>query len=463
MCGSVRVRWDHRRPALGFTHIAFKLYRHTDHSRPALGTLVALDGGPGGASTRNAAFPVYYAFTSVLRRRDLLLVDQRGTGDSEAIDCPALQQTPAQVLPTRGGRAAVRACARRLGRHANLYGSAVAAEDLDAVRAALGIRRIDLYGVSYGTFLAQAYAVRHPGRLRSLILDSAYPARGMDPWERDNARALRLGLERVCRRDAACRAAHRDPVADVARAAARLRRRPVLGRVKGADGLVRLVRIGAPELAGLGYDAGGFTPPKLYENLAAVSRALLAGNPQPLLQLYADNLAEPDPARNESNGLYAAVTCHDYPLPFDRFAPVRTRRAELARARARLPRDAFAPFSVADWLSAPIEPANYTTCTEWPSPPRSDPPIPPGARFPRVPTLILAGDLDTSTALGTARTLARSFPHVRFVTFRNRGHVLLATPCGQQLVARFVARLDPGHTRCAARQPPLRPAQAAAP
>ena len=457
LCGAISVPWDRRRPRRGRTHIAFKLYRHTDRSRPVLGTVVAMNGGPGGASTKLGAFPVAGLFSGLLARRDLLLVDQRGTGQSGAIDCPTLQATAPQVLPSRGLRAAVGACARRLGWRANLYGSGAAADDLDAVRKALGIARIDLYGLSYGTFLAQAYAARYGAHLRSLILDSAYPARGMDIWERDNARAFRFGIRLVCLRDAVCRAARRDPVADLRRAAERLRRHAISGTVTTGAGRRVRVRLDASALTGMAYDAGGFAVPQLYEQLDAASRALLAGDTTPLLALYVDTLALPAPASDWSNGLYAAVTCHDYPVPFDRAASIPMRDTELARARGRLAPASFAPFTVADWLSAPIEPANYLGCIEWPSPSTNDPPIPVHARFPAVPTLVLAGDLDTSTALPTARALARRFPRAQFVSFANATHVLLITPCARELIARFVISLRVGDTSCASRLPPVHP------
>ncbi len=371
------------------------------------------------------------------------------------IDCPALQATAPQVLPRRGARAAIRACARKLGWRANLYGSGAAADDLDAVRRALGIARIDLYGVSYGTFLAQAYAVRYGSRLRTLILDSAYPARGMDIWERDNVRAFDAGIRLVCLRDAACRNARRDPVADLRRAADRLRRHAISGIVTTNAGRRLRVRLNASGLAGMAYDAGGFAVPQLYEQLDAASRALVAGNAMPLLQLDVDTQASPSPASDWSNGLYAAVTCHDYPVPFDRSAPVAVREAQLARARARLAPGSFAPFTVSDWLSAPIEPANYLACTQWPPPPIDDPPIPLHARFPAVPTLVLAGDLDTSTALPTARALAHRFPRGRFVPFANATHVLLITGCARELITRFVSSLHVGDTSCAGRLPPV--------
>ena len=97
-------------------------------------------------------------------------------GRSKPLDCPDLQY----------GRApdwiALPACAERLGPRFSSYRTSAAADDIDDVRRALGLGQITLYGDSYGTFLAQSYAFRHPQTLNALVLDSAYPVRGESPW-----------------------------------------------------------------------------------------------------------------------------------------------------------------------------------------------------------------------------------------------------------------------------------------
>ena len=66
-------------------------------------------------------------------------------------------------------------CGHQLGARASLYGTAAAADDLEAVRAALGLQRLDLWGASYGTYLMTVYAARHPAHVQSLVLHGAYP------------------------------------------------------------------------------------------------------------------------------------------------------------------------------------------------------------------------------------------------------------------------------------------------
>ncbi|HEX5622640.1 MAG TPA: alpha/beta fold hydrolase, partial [Solirubrobacteraceae bacterium] len=185
-CGSVLVPLDRAAPAKKI-RIQFELYRRRDRSRPALGTMVDVEGGPGYSTTDSRS---YYLELSrpLMERRDLLLVDLRGTGLSGALDCPAFRRTVAGYL-RRAGR-----CARQLGARVDRYNTRASVDDLAAVLDALKIPTIDLYGDSYGSYFGQAFAVNHPDRLRSLVLDGAYPLPGTDPAFSDLAEATRRGL-----------------------------------------------------------------------------------------------------------------------------------------------------------------------------------------------------------------------------------------------------------------------------
>ena len=128
-------------------------------------------------------------YSPLLGRRELLLVDNRGTGRSALIDCRAVA---AFTGGTSGPRFAARVapCARRIecrypGVHAaDLFATAYAVDDLAAVLRALRLGRVDLYGDSYGTWFAQSFMARHPGQLHSVALDSAYPVVVLTPGTR---------------------------------------------------------------------------------------------------------------------------------------------------------------------------------------------------------------------------------------------------------------------------------------
>ncbi|HET6937500.1 MAG TPA: alpha/beta fold hydrolase, partial [Nocardioides sp.] len=201
-CGSIERPWEPGNPAAGTVTIGFVLIRARDHTKPVLGTVVPHEGGPG-YSTTGTASSYAEMYGPLLERRNLLLVDQRGTGLSEPIDCRLLQNSDVPYAD------AAAACAAQLGDRADDYTTALSADDLAAVVDALGVGPVDLYGDSYGTFFAQVYAGRHPDQVRSVVLDSAYPTYGEDGWYPTQGPAMRSSFALVCRRSAACRDAGR--------------------------------------------------------------------------------------------------------------------------------------------------------------------------------------------------------------------------------------------------------------
>ncbi|MDP9064990.1 MAG: alpha/beta hydrolase, partial [Pseudomonadota bacterium] len=171
-CGHIDRPLDPAGTVPGHINVHFEYYRHSGPGA-ALGTVVATEGGPGYPATESRGD--YLAlFAPLLGDHDLVLMDNRGTGQSGAIDCGALQRAVKWTVEL------IAACGASLGPAAPLYSTAYAADDLDAILEALAVRRIDLYGDSYGTYFEQVFALRHPARLRSLVLDGAYPLSGPD-------------------------------------------------------------------------------------------------------------------------------------------------------------------------------------------------------------------------------------------------------------------------------------------
>ncbi len=201
-CGHLTRPIDPAGTVPGTIRIGFLLYPHSDTAKPAAGTIVATEGGPGyPTSGTNEAY--LELFKPLLTDHDLLLVDNRGTGLSAPIDCHELQTMPKPTVE------AVGACGRSLGPAADFYGTPLAADDLAAVLDALGIGQVDLYGDSYGTFTAQIFAQRHPERLRSLVLDGAFATRGESGFFPNTPAAIRRNLDRLCERSPGLRTAVR--------------------------------------------------------------------------------------------------------------------------------------------------------------------------------------------------------------------------------------------------------------
>ena len=169
----------------------------------------ALAGGPGEASTSFFAWlPGLYA--DVHATRDIVLVDQRGTGASNRLVLPAMPDTTGLSAVEADARLAAWANTSLAGLDADprMYTSTVAADDLDAVRAALGYDRIDLYGTSYGGELAQYYLRQHPDHVRVAIMDGTTPldVPVLELLAANSQHALDLLLAR-CAADPACHAA----------------------------------------------------------------------------------------------------------------------------------------------------------------------------------------------------------------------------------------------------------------
>ncbi|MGZ8593252.1 MAG: alpha/beta hydrolase [Actinomycetota bacterium] len=448
LCGRIEVPlfWD--RPDEGAPlSVRFRVFTRSDPNAPARSPIVAIEGGPGyGSIGSNAAYR--FLFAPLLRDRDLILMDQRGTGGSGAIDCRALQNGIGNYT------GAVAECAEQLGDAANAYGSAAAADDLEAILGALGVPEVVVYGDSYGTYLAQVFAIRHPELTEAVVLDAAFDD-SFDPFARDAAAALKRSWATLCRRAGTCRGI----VRDISQAARRLERRPLVGTGIDSSGAAYRVRLTGSRLAQLLYDATYvFT---IYRDFPAALKAFEAGDPVPLLRLAAEDQVVwgggGDP-RWYSEGAYAAIACHDYPTIWDRSASVPERRRQLEDAIVALAPDAFSPFPNDVWLSSLYEDQLVHGCLRWPAPGPGDSPTPTIGPHSDVPVLVLDGELDVTTPLVNASDAAAAWPDATFVPVANEIHVSALYDyerCASRIVRRFVRTLDAGDTSCASQTPPI--------
>ena len=303
----------------------------------------------------------------VRSRRDVLFVDQRGTGRSGVLACPALRGVVPALLSEQQMLARIGACGRQLGPKAGLYGTAAAADDIEAVRAALGLERLDLWGSSYGTYLMTVYAARHPAHVQSLVLHGAYPI-DFDPWALDRLAAARRSIGLVCARTGDCRG---DVVLrDLAELAARLRAHPVTFTVP-ADGGASTVRLDEAALASIAFGAGNVAG---FGRLPAATASALAGDLAPMRRLVELTLQPID----ESFGQAFAQQCHEYPRVFSFGDSRADRRAAYLSARAAIGSRALAPFSAAAWTATQLEAVG--TCLEWPNDRAAARPFPVGTR-----------------------------------------------------------------------------------
>jgi pimeloyl-ACP methyl ester carboxylesterase len=475
-CGRIKVPLDYSSPASPGIGIGFRWLPAT-RTRHAAGTILAVEGGPGFSSTGSQSLYVAMA-GPLLRTRNMLLVNLRGTGDSTPVNCPGLEHAGPRQDGARFNRL-VAACGRQLNHtwryrggdwvHASdLFNTAYSARDVAGVLRHLKLGRVDLYGDSYGSWFSQVFASRYPGLLRSVTLDSTYQVLGLDPWYTTTVVTARRAFNAACRRSLAC--AQAGPGSSWARIGAlarRLGRSPVTGYTTSVAGVRTHLTVTVLTLVNLVNNAG--FDPVVYRDLDAAGRALLQhGDAAPLLRIAALSLgfdSTNEPLPGFSDGLYFAVACTDYVQLFDRTAAPATRAQQYRRALRREPRRTFAPFSVRQWTSLDQYTEAYNACLDWPAPTRLTRPI---TRRPplvprRLPVLILSGTLDSLTPkLDGATLVARQVgPSARLVTVANLTHVTLQDQndaCPASIYRRFVlrpSRLHSENTSCAARVTPV--------
>jgi pimeloyl-ACP methyl ester carboxylesterase len=399
--------------------------------KPARGAVFVLAGGPGQSATQaftgDALGPLYSAYG----RRQLIVFDQRGTGRSGLLRCRAIER--ANLL--EGGRAAA-SCAGRIGARRAFYTSRDSADDIEAIRRELGFPKIVLYGTSYGTKVALAYALRYPQNVERLVLDSVVEANGPNSLYLDTFEAIPRVLRSLCR--AGCRRFTRDPVGDVQALVSRMARGPLRGRVIDSRGRARRAAIDRTELFSV-LVAGDFDP-SLRAAFPGAVKAALDGDLTPILRLRRRTFqveGEPPPPRILSAALYATTTCEETILPWPRSTPPDpAQRRGLARAAAdAIPESEFAPFDRATAASNDI----VALCDRWPLA-AADPTPGPGP-LPDVPVLLLEGEDDLRTPVENARRVAAQFPRSRLVVAPATGHSALGSDpsgCAQRAFDRFL-------------------------
>jgi pimeloyl-ACP methyl ester carboxylesterase len=463
LCGSVTVPLDRANPGAGTIDVAYMLYPATDASAPAVSTVVVSDPDGPGISTLAVHPDFLFAFEGLRARHDMLFVDRRGTGGSGALDCPALQN-PGGGVPLGE---AIQACATQLGSARDFYTTADAAQDVEAVRAELGIAELDYLGFAYGAADAIAYAVRFPQHVRSLVLGSPYLPVGRDPFNRLQVKGIERAITGFCARSTHCSRQIRHPMPFVRELIEIVRAEPVTGTAIGPDGSPVEVTVDESVVAQIARntDADMLN----LEELPAAGRALARGDSAPLLRLAGETLGNfpPDVNGPPDQGYSAAANvvgyCSESPTPWSPQASSAERRAQFDAAVAALPATAFGPFSVdgwtGDWLgrwqtsfSLVGAGTEYRSgpCIDWPAPGRTAPIVPPGASYPDVPVLVTGADTSVHTPSEESRAVAALFPSARYVEFVGGDHIpAIVEPCVAAVMARFIESFDPGDTTCA--------------
>lgn len=368
--------------------------------------LVVLVGGPGQAAVE--IFPVMYStLFSVHQTRDIVLVDQRGTGKSNPLRCLGPED---EILEDEQVIALLKACPDTLDADLRYYTTDIAMQDLDAVRAALGYERINLYGVSYGTRAALVYLKMYPQRVRSILLDAV-----VDPsfviyqdTPQDGQKSLELFFAR-CEADEACNDTYPNLLAEFDSLVQRLEETPV-------DTVLPHPSTGRPlELTITSSILSNIVFSTLY------SPELLATLPLAIHQAYAEDDFAPLITLSYLadagiyDGMFYAVAC--------------TEDASLLSTDE--PHDGLFGGNVQTFMEV---------CSTWPT--GGIPTVIHDSVSSDVPILLFSGEADPITPPRHAQQLAETLSNDLHLIFKGMGHGNANNQCSARILADFIENVS---------------------
>jgi pimeloyl-ACP methyl ester carboxylesterase len=382
--------------------------------------VVLLAGGPGQAATQ--VWPqVAGAFAPLLGHRNVLLLDQRGTGGSHPLQCKQApdedDDAPNAAIDFDKLRAQTRACLDEVARDADpaQYTTSVALRDLEAVRQALGAPRLNLVGISYGTRVAQQYLRRYPDGVRSVVLDSAAPNELVLGEEftinLDDALKARFAL---CTQTPSCASAFGDPYASLYRLRDALAANPPMVEFRAPRDALPQKKTFDTQMLATVVRLFAYSPDTAALLPLAIQRGL-ERDYAPLLGqagLITDELSD-----ISGSGMQLSVICAE--------------DADLLTER---------PQETSLLLGGQAAKIWQTKCAVWPrgsrpadfhTPLQSDKPV-----------LILGGEFDPVTPPRYAQAIAKGLPNSRVLIAKGQAHNVIGSGCLPRLVGRFVDKLD---------------------
>ena len=411
-CGTFRVAED--RASASARVLALNLIVLRARSGPANEAVFLFAGGPGQAATD--LIGVARQLGEIRHTRDVVFVDQRGTGGSHPLHCDLIDpSSPASAFGAVFDVSRVAQCREALSARADLaqYTTAAAVADADDVRAALGYDRVVLHGGSYGTRVVQAYIKAYPSRVRAAVLDGVLP---LDDGPISFARSLQRAVDGVfdrCAADPGCASHHPRLARQFAALVERLHTGPIAATVQHTDGRRVRVRLSLGDFAyavrGLLYSQRG-----RHDLPGMIADAAATGRLDAFAQFYWHRALAF--RTTLAHGLHLSVLCaEDISVPSDaevdsatagtfmgRYLFDEYRRACALWPRAKIARDARTPVSAS------------------------------------VPTLLVSGELDPVTPPAFADAVARRLPNSRHLVVPGGAHGSLGS-CARSAVAHVLA------------------------
>ncbi len=370
-----------------------------------------LAGGPGQAARRviGLTLPI---FAELNARRDIVYIDQRGTGKSNALDCPESDSSLAATLDPARLLDSLRNCLRGLKSDTRQYATWIAVRDFDAVRRQLGAERVNLWGGSYGTRAALEYLRQFPQHVRTVVLDGVAPPDMVLPAAFSfDADAALAGLAAACKADARCSLRFPDFDARIAGLASRAASGFDITVAHPLTGQTQTLHVDRRLLASL------LRVPLYVPSLSALlPQALVEAGDGNFNALVALSAAVSGRVQEDlALGMHFAVICaEDVP----RLTPGVRRSLESTR---------FGPVFADLYADACTSVATRPVPAEFYQVPRSE-----------VPVLVLSGGLDPATPPRHGASVAERLGNARHVVSPYFGHGVSGQACAPRLITQFI-------------------------
>jgi len=414
-CGTLQVSENYSNDSGDKIDVNFAVLPAIDNSEYKA-PLMFLAGGPGQAAVELAT-TLNRVFREIRKTRDIILVDQRGTGQSSALECDLEDEEDVyRVLPEDLNIDDVKSCVSQFKGDVSQYNSENAIRDFDAIRAALGHEKINIYGGSYGTRAGLVYLRMFPESLESAVLDSVGPIEvpiGM--FGQSGARSFNLLIDN-CKNSESCHKAFPNLAEEFQAVKARLARAPITLDIQHP-------RLGTPTQFVL--DDTKFTGNLRFQLYGVEGRSMVPlvihqaylGNYQPLIGLIARTEGE----QLVYTGLLFNIVCNE----------------DIPRVSAKMREtDAANNFDGAAshlaWeLICPLFP-QYRPSEDFYQPVTAS-----------VPTLILSGDLDPVTPPSNGDFPAKTLPNSKHIVVKNASHTVAMSTCASDIIGEFLTSKDP--------------------
>jgi pimeloyl-ACP methyl ester carboxylesterase len=391
--------------------------------------LTVISGGPGGSSIEFYTLHAQ-AFFEIARSRDILLIDQRGTGDSNPLDCAKLQPLRDKMANDTGSAiiSAAGDCHAALQADTRYYTTSVAVQDIDYVRQKLGYEKLNIYGISYGTRVALHYMRRYPQQTRAVILDAVLPPEViLGPEIAVNSQQALDIIVKRCADDEFCNMAYPVLGRELGELLSRLRQQSITVKVQDSitqqfadqqlteEDLLNLLRLMVYRT-----ETASILPQLIYQ-------AKSSGHYAPLKMLamqYTDQLSD-----QINIGMHNSIICTE-DIPFLNETSYDKEKLSSTYLGTRL----------LDYLQA--------VCKAWPAgimdadlkhPLKSS-----------IPALLLSGSADPITPPVYAEQVVKGLSNAVHLVGLGQGHGLLLSGCVSKLMQKFIETASPAEldTRC---------------